>query len=217
MDIMRHCKHPAAGLFAILFYLTATVAQADFDDGLIAYTRLYEYKRAYREFQAEALHGHREAQFYLGEICEGGFGRSIDYKEAFRWYLDSAQRGYGPAQQRLASLYYSGRGVEKNLRNAFEWQKKAAKQGQVVAQYRLGRYYAQGIGTSANPVLAYLWWTIAASGGDPDAMRDREKLAKTLSASQIANARAMASQRETDSHASTAGRQGKHKKTAAMK
>jgi len=196
MDVLKYGKHIATCLCAALFYLSAPLAQADFDAGLEAYTRLYEYKRAYREFLAEGKHGHREAQFYLGEICEGGVGRPIDYVEAFRWYRASARQGYGPAQLRLATLYYHGRGVTKNLPKAFKWQKKAAEQGQPVAQYRLGHYYLKGVGTHEARVFAYMWWTIAASWGDPDAMRDLETLAGSLSASQIHDAEALASQWE---------------------
>jgi len=179
-------------LLAPVLCLTASFARADFDAGLAAYSQQYDYQRAYREFLAEAQHGHRVAQFYLGEICEGGVGRPIDYKEAFHWYRNSARQGYGPAQQRLASLYYSGRGVARNLTEAFEWQEKAAREGQVVAQYRLGRYYAEGVGVAKDPVLAYAWWTIAAVRGDPDAMPDRGKLAANLSSAQIEKAEALA-------------------------
>jgi len=187
-------QYLATGLLAPALFLAVSFARADFDTGLTAYTQLYDYKRAYREFLAEAQRGHHVAQFYLGEICEGGVGRPIDYREAFRWYRNSAEQGYGPAQQRLANLYYSGKGVARNLTRAFEWQEKAARQGQVVAQYRLGRYYAEGVGVRKYPVLAYMWWTVAASRGDPDAMTDRDKLAVNLSASQIEKAEAMARQ-----------------------
>ncbi len=183
-------------LFAASLCLAASQAGADYDAGLEAYMRLYDYRRAYREFREEGLHGHREAQFYLGEICEGGVGRPVDYQEAFRWYLESARQGYGPAQLRLATLYFRGRGVKRDLSKAFEWQKKAAEQGQVIAQYRLGHYYAQGVGVRADPVLAYMWWTIAASWGDPDALQEREKLARNMSALQIDRARALARQHE---------------------
>ena len=209
---MKHLNHLSPGLIATLLCLVSPLAHPDFAEGLLAYTRFYQYQRAYREFLAEAQHGHREAQFYLGEICEGGVGRSIDYDEAFRWYLASSRQGYGPAQVRLARLYYLGKGVARSLKKAFEWQKKAAEQGQIVAQYRLGRYYAQGTGTQQNPVLAYMWWTIAASGGDPDAMRDRERLAPALSAAQVEQARVLARQREKELYARTGFRQKKPSK-----
>ncbi len=196
MNTMKCCNSIAISLLTTFLYLVAPFVHADFDSGLIAYEKHYEYKRAYREFLAEARRGHRKAQFYLGEICEGGVGRPIDYETAFRWYLESAQQGYGPAQVRLASLYNSGKGVKKDSSKAFEWQKKAAEQGQVVAQYRLGRQYAQGIGTREDPVLAYMWWTVAASWGDPDAMLDRDKLAINLSAAQIMSAKALANRWE---------------------
>ncbi|VAW78764.1 hypothetical protein MNBD_GAMMA15-1196 [hydrothermal vent metagenome] len=193
---MKRSTFAASMLLATCLYMAAPFTQADFDAGLKAYNELYAYQRAYREFQIEGAQGHREAQFYLGEICEGGVGRPIDYHEAFGWYQDSARQGYGPAQQRLARLYRNGRGVEKNLQMAFAWQKKAARQGQVVAQYRLGHYYSQGIGTRKEPVLAYTWWTIAASRGDPDAMSELEKLSKTLSRHNIGKAMVLVRQWE---------------------
>ncbi len=189
---MVYRTHILTGLLTFVLCPVTPLAYADFDAGLAAYTQHYDYQRAYREFLAEAQHGHRVAQFYLGEICEGGVGRPIDYKAAFRWYRDSARQGYGPAQQRLASLYFDGRGVTRNLTKAFEWQEKAARQGQVVAQYRLGRYYARGLGVQKDPVRAYAWWTLAAVRGDPDAMPDRDKLAASLSDAQIEKAKALA-------------------------
>lgn len=184
----------AASLLPLL--LAPVHVAAEFNAGLLAYRKTFDFRRAYREFLPEARHGHARAQYYLGEICEGGVGRPVDLKAAFRWYRESASRGYAPAQLRLARLYRLGLGTEADPAKAFHWQRKAAEQGNVVAQFRLGRHYAQGIGVNPDPVLAYKWWTIAASYGDPDAMAAREALADTLSPEQIAVAAKLAQQWE---------------------
>ncbi len=176
--------------------LGAPRAAADFDSALRAYNELYDYHRAYDEFLVEALKGHAAAQFYLGEICEGGVGRPIDYAAAYRWYRAAALQGYGPAQLRLAKLYLDGRGTKRNDALAFRWQRQAAEQGVVVAQYRLGHHYAEGIGTRRDPVLAYMWWTVAAWRGDPDAMPARSRLATGMSASEVAEGEWLARQWE---------------------
>lgn len=176
--------------------LAASRAAADFDSALRAYNELYDYHRAYDEFVVEARKGHAAAQFYLGEICEGGVGRPVDYAAAYHWYRTAALQGYGPAQLRLASLYRDGRGTKRNLALAFQWQRKAAEHGVVVAQYRLGHHYAEGIGTRRDPVLAYMWWTVAAWRGDPDAMPARERLATGMPASQVAEGEWLARQWE---------------------
>lgn len=205
MPLTGNIRQITACLLVALLCLATPRAYAEYNAGLAAYTQLYDYQRAYREFREDGLRGHREAQFYLGEICEGGVGRPVDHEEAFHWYLKSAEQGYGPAQQRLASLYFTGKGVKRNLSKAFEWQKEAAEQGLVIAQYRLGHYYAQGTGVRADPVLAYTWWTIAASWGDPDALSEREKLARSMSVQQIDRALTLAHQYEISLNARRAG------------
>jgi TPR repeat protein len=63
-----------------------------------------------------------------------------------------------------------------------------AEQGDTGAQYSLGLMYRDGQGVPPNRMQAYKWWTGAAEQGFGTAIKDRDNLAKWMSADQIAEA-----------------------------
>lgn len=170
---------------------------ADYTRALYAYNH-YDYETARNEFTLVALSGHKDAQYYLGEIYEGAIGVPADYERAFDWYEQAAQQQHARAQFRLATLYLTGRGVEQDDTHAFSWYLRSAENGYPLAQYEVGGMYARGQGVPLNRIEAYKWLTIAASYGDPEAMAGRGQVSGVMSPADSAAAAQMARDWEHD-------------------
>jgi TPR repeat protein len=63
-----------------------------------------------------------------------------------------------------------------------------AKQGDADAQNNLGFMYGNGQGLPQDYIRAHMWWNIASSNGYDNARRNRDKLAKEMTPSQIETA-----------------------------
>lgn len=180
-----------------LLYLVS-VAQPvypGYEAGLHAYNH-YDYQTARIELKLAAVDGHAEAQYYLGEIYEGGVGTPMDYIQAFEWYSQAAKQEHAGAQDRLAVLYMNGWGVRRDVNSAFKWYLRSANNGYPLAQFEVGLMYAQGQGTPVSKVEAYRWLTIAASYGDPEAMDVRKNLAIDMTPAETSRASHLASEWE---------------------
>jgi TPR repeat protein len=166
-------------------------AHADLETALRDYNNLH-FQAARQEFLEMASQGRAEAQFYLGEIYEGGVGVSIDYAAALKWYRLAADQDHALAQRRLGSMYSRGLGTDKDETKAFQWYLKGARNGDVLAQFEAGLRYGKGLGTARNAVEAYKWLTIAASYGDPEALARRDDLLSGLSGADRQRAQSLA-------------------------
>jgi TPR repeat protein len=164
---------------------------ADFTRGMHAYTH-YDYQTAWEQFTLAGLNGHSDAQYFLGEIYEGGVSVPLDYKQAFHWYLQAAKQSHARAQARLGGLYASGRGAGQDWVKSFNWYLRSAENGYPLAQFEVGLLYTEGKGTAANNVEAYKWLTVAASYGDPEALTVRQALAVGMSPADIDKAARLA-------------------------
>ena len=69
---------------------------------------------------------------------------------------------------------------------------KAAEKGNVLAPSKLALMYFPGRRGSKNLVYAHMWWEIASSSGHKSASRNRDSVAKTLTANQLAEAQRLA-------------------------
>jgi hypothetical protein len=125
------------------------------------------------------------AQFSLGGLYEKGLGVRKDLAEARRLYLAAAAQGHARAIHKLAVLYTRGINGRPDYATAAEWFRKAAAYGTVDSQYNLAILYARGIGVERDPVEAYKWFALAAKGGDKDALRERDEVAKSLDPQQL--------------------------------
>ena len=182
-------------IFLIVIQLYSMAVHADFNRGVFAYNN-YDYQTARNEFKQAAVDGHIEAQYYLGEIYEGGIGVPIDYKQALNLYGQAAKQEHAGAQGRLAALYMNGWGVKRDVNSAFKWYLRSANNGYPLAQFEVGLMYAQGQGTPASKIEAYRWLTIAASYGDPEAMDVRKNLAVDMTPDETSRASHLASEWE---------------------
>ena len=193
MFFPRRTETPFILLIVIQLYSMAV--HADFNRGVFAYNN-YDYQTARNEFRLAAVDGHIEAQYYLGEIYEGGIGVPIDYKQALNWYGRAAKQEHAGAQGRLGALYMNGWGVKHDVNSAFKWYLRSANNGYPLAQFEVGLMYAQGQGTPVSKIEAYRWLTIAASYGDPEAMDVRKNLAVDMTLAETSRASHLASEWE---------------------
>lgn len=73
-----------------------------------------------------AKDGNPEAQTYVGEIYEKGFGIKPDYKMAALWYQKAALQGFSRAKLNLGYLYEKGLGVEQDVSRALALYRQAS-------------------------------------------------------------------------------------------
>lgn len=112
-----------------------------------------------------------------------------DYPAAVREWRRLAEAGDAEAQSALAGLYLVGSGVPLDYRQAAIWYRRAARRGHMIAQLNLGDLYATGRGVTRDPVLAHMWLDLAARQGSEWAAKRRDRIAKTMSAQKISEAR----------------------------
>ena len=106
-------------------------------------------------------------------------------------------QGHIVAQFNLGWMYAKGEGgVKRDYTQAVKWYRMAAEQGDAWAQNNLGEMYARGEGVPRNHVQAYMWLGLAIKGGFKPAIASRDRLAKKMTAAQIAEAERLAIQRE---------------------
>ena len=116
-----------------------------------------------------------------------------DYVKAHMWYnlilkygaesIDDIRR----AAQSLNSVAenMTPEQIAEAQHQAREW---AAEQGYAKAQYALGLVYENGTGVRQDYVEAHMWYNLAAAQGDMEASGNRDRIAKQMTADQIAEA-----------------------------
>ena len=107
--------------------------------------------------------------------------------------LTGYAQGDARAQYNLGVMYGNGQGVAQNYAEALKWYKLAAAQGDARAQFNLALMYDKGQGVAQNYVKAHMWFNLVAVSGDNDAIEERVKVARRMTAQQIAQAQQMAS------------------------
>ena len=115
-----------------------------------------------------------------------------DYATALRELRPLAEQGHAVAQFYLGVMYEHGKGIPQEYKEAVKWYHKSAEQGDMSAQYNLGVMYYLGNGVIQNIVYAHMWMNIAASNGRDEAVKNRDIIAKDMTASQIAEAQKLA-------------------------
>ena len=117
---------------------------------------------------------------------------SGDFATALREFRALAEQGDALAQSSLGAMYAKGQGVTQDYKEAVKWYRKAAERGFAGAQLNLGVRYAKGEGVIQDLVYAHMWFNIAASAGQTIATKNRDKAAKQMTPSQIAEAQKLA-------------------------
>ena len=155
-------------------------------------------------YRLAAEAGNTTAQFYLGEAyLYGYYGVANDDAEAFKWLRSAAEARHLVAKNLLAGMYYDGRGVAQDYRLAYVWDiltegSRVEIAGRMTieqfaeAQTMLGERYSEGKGVEQDNSLAYMWFSLAAAQGNKTAKENRDKVAKRMTAEQIAEAEKIA-------------------------
>jgi len=148
-------------------------------------------QKAVKWYRLAAEQGYAAAQNNLGFFYHVGKGVTQDYQEAVKWYRLAAERGIANAQSNLGWMYDKGKGVTQDYQEAVKWYRLAAEQGYAAAQNNLGVMYVKGKGITQDHVRAHMWFNFAANKGDINAKESRDRTAKEMKPSQIANAQRM--------------------------
>jgi len=148
--------------------------------------------------QTRAAQGNTEAQTTLGHLYNNGQGVPQDYTKAAQWYEKAAALGNMKAQYHLGALYENGRGVPQDYTKARQWYERAAAQGGAGAQFQLGGLYFGAKGVPKDNVRTYMWWSLASAHSTGDlsklAADNRERIAQRMTPAQIAEAKRLAQQ-----------------------
>jgi TPR repeat protein len=135
---------------------------------------------AVRYIRLAADQGHKDAQYYLGNIlCSGRKEVDRDGLEALRYYRLAADQGHLRALEKMAFLFEVGcEGVEKDFNEAFRLFRLVAEKAEALqdmegdegirmknlkieTQETLGFYYEKGMGVEHNREEAIRWYQLA--------------------------------------------------------
>ena len=136
-------------------------------------------------YERAAAQGFVPAQYRLGNLYETGTGVEKDLAIAKLWYQRAAEAANRMAMHNLAALYAGGQLGEQAFETAAEWFEQAASRGMTDSQFNLGMLYARGLGVPQDFEQSYKWFALAALGGDADAGKARDDIAKSLSADAV--------------------------------
>ncbi|MCP9453695.1 MAG: sel1 repeat family protein [Nitrospira sp.] len=113
---------------------------------------------------------------------------TLDWPEAVRWYRLAAQQRHLDALYRLCVLTDRGLGTPQDFEEAAQWCRQAAEAGHAKAMVVLGRFFEQGHGVTKDHGQAYLWYNLAAARGLEEGARQRDRLARQMTVTQLTNA-----------------------------
>ena len=124
---------------------------------------LQNFDEAMRWFRKAADLGFPDAQYMLGSVYDGDYGKGVekDSVEAVRWYRLAADQGDATAQSALAANYLLGKGVEKDIPTGLGWYRKAAESGDIAAKIMLGGIYASSEFVPNDTAEAVVWFSSA--------------------------------------------------------
>ena len=124
---------------------------------------LQNFDEATRWFRKAADLGFPAAQYMLGSVYDGDYGKGVekDSVEAVRWYRLAADQGDADAQRALAANYILGNGVAKDIPTGLGWYRKAAENGDIAAKIMLGGIYASSEFVPNDTAEAVVWYSSA--------------------------------------------------------
>ena len=130
-------------------------------------------------------------QGLLSTIADFVFKPSFDAAEK------GAKQGNPFEQFNLGLMFYKGRATKQDYKAAVKWWRLAAEQGFAEALNNLGMMYGNGDGVAQDHVEAHKWFGLAASRHPRgrkrrNSVRDRDFLAKKMTAAQITEAQRLA-------------------------
>jgi TPR repeat protein len=151
-----------------------------------------DYTEALKWVRKSAEQNYVQGQWLLANAYFHGAGIDRDYNQAFQWYEKAAKQGNVAAEAALGICYEFGRGVEENLGQANDWYRKAAALNNALAQNNLGNNLIRGRGIGRDVVQGYKWILLSAAQGNTYAVKSVTGFARSMSPSEISQARALA-------------------------
>ncbi len=125
---------------------------------------------------------------FVSALARGGDARGLEWLEA------RASQGDGAAAFRLGTLLEDGEGAPQDSARARALFAEAAQAGDPGAQLRMSNIMAAGVGGEPDYVEAHKWANLAAAQGLEAAVRARSSLAELMTAEQLAQAQARATE-----------------------
>jgi TPR repeat protein len=185
-------RFKAIAIIVLATSLVPRVAAEPLEDADAAFKRS-DYNAAFRLYRPLAVQGDAKAQSRLGYMYfHGAGGTPKDADAADRWFRKAADQGYVDALLHLGALAYVSCSYGVACPDAVRWLGAGAEQGNAGCQRLLGRMYERGYGLPQDYVLAHMWLNLSAANGNETSKRERDSVAKTLTASQIAEAQKLA-------------------------
>lgn len=143
-----------------------------------------------------AQNGDPQAQFRLGEaLFLDPLRDDQTSAQAVRWLELAAQGGNVDAMILLGRLSRTGVGILQNFAQASKWIHTAAQRGSDEGMLEMGRLYRDGVGVDKDLIQAYVWFNRAAAARNLDAVRERETVARVLTADELREAQRQSSQK----------------------
>ncbi len=138
------------------------------------------------EFQPVAEQGSAQDQYNLGLQYERALPR--DHREAVRWYRMAAMQRHTGAFYKLCVLSDKGLGVPQDYQEAFRWCRLAGAHGHGAAMFLIASHYEKARGVPKDVIQAYQWYNLAAANGYEEGMKWRDRLARDMTPTQVAQA-----------------------------
>jgi TPR repeat protein len=105
-----------------------------YSSGLNSYGVYKDAFRACSLYNAAAIQGDSDGQFFLGACVQDGIGCEKNYYKAFEWYGKSAAQNNANGLFALANCYRMGVGVAVDLSEAVKFYRRAAEYGHEKAE-----------------------------------------------------------------------------------
>jgi TPR repeat protein len=162
--------------------------------------------QAVHQLHIDAEKGDAEAQYALAGAYYNGNGVPRNIAEGARWLEMAATNGHVRAQCDFGTMFLKkNSGVKQDYGDALKWLRRAAMKGDALAFHNIGSMCATGFrdysigffnrvlfaNATTDHVEAYKWFTLAAEKGHAASFKDRARIEKRLSATQIDHANHM--------------------------
>ncbi len=149
------------------------------------------YQTAEQWYKSAAEQGHSGAQFNLGFMYYNGTGDdggavAQSFSDAAQWLTRAAAIGIGEAQHLLSTMYLRGDGVTRDGERAARLAASAARKGVPGARFNLGLLLSVSDDRD-DKIEAYKWFALLALEHYPAAVENRDLMAESLSAAEVAD------------------------------
>ena len=142
---------------------------------------LQNFDEAMRWFRKAADLGFPEAQYMLGSVYDGDYGKGVekDSVEAVRWYRLAADQGDATAQSALAAVVWFSsafkaesltRSLAEKYAEDLQWFLSVAEVGDGDVLLNVANLYSTGAGVPQDSTEALRWYRLAADKGNEEAL-----------------------------------------------